>query len=195
MWIHVTSAIINHDPWYKHHQKHKVVWAKDGALECFLAAISNLPIIAEGGSKHKRGDSGQATATEEEGSHIIQCWPDLLPNEEQLIHRIVFWNAEDSIHIKEKKFQGFYTLFIFKCTGLCLALRHCPRWFFSSDRRPLASQRRWALNGPKNRGCGPAAVWSSVLCLGAGSWAPEWAHPRHLPRDPCTAPSHRDPSA
>lgn len=67
-----------------------MVWAKDGALECFLAAISNLPIIAEGGSKHKRGDSGQATATEEEGSHIIQCWPDLLPNEEQLIHRIVF---------------------------------------------------------------------------------------------------------
>lgn len=65
-----------------------MVWAKDGALECFLAVISNLPIVAEGGSKHKRSDSDQATATEE-GSHI-QRWPDLLPNEEQLIHRIVF---------------------------------------------------------------------------------------------------------
>lgn len=51
-----------------------------GALECFLAMISNLLISAEGGSKYNRGDSGQTIAAVEEGRHI-QHWPDLLPNE------------------------------------------------------------------------------------------------------------------
>lgn len=84
-----------------------MVWGKDGALECFLAVISNLLISAEGGSRYKRGDSGRAMpAAEEEGRHI-QHWPDLLPNEKQLIHCIVFGNAEDSIHIKEKCFKAF----------------------------------------------------------------------------------------
>lgn len=57
-----------------------MVWGNDGALECFLAMISNLLISAEGGSKYNRGDSGQTIAAVEEGRHI-QHWPDLLPNE------------------------------------------------------------------------------------------------------------------
>lgn len=117
-------------------------------------------------------------------SHI-QRWPDLLPNEQQLIHRIVFRNAEDSIHIKEKMFQGFYTLFIFKCTELCLAPCHCPQWFFSSDvslwLHKELQMRSWVGEPgdcPRNRGCRPAVVWSQALgketflcrALLSGSW-------------------------
>lgn len=144
-----------------------MVWGKDGALECFLAMISNLLISAEGGSKYKRGSSGQATALWRRDWPCIQPQPDLLPNEEQLIHCIVFQNAEDSIHIKEKMFQGFYTLFIFKCTELCLALCHCPWRIFSFWCGPLAFTKncRWgagrvSLEIPGNGGCRPAMVWS-----------------------------------
>ena len=73
----------------------------------FLAMISNLLIIRESRSKYKRAYSSRAIANAEETRHIHTS-PDLPCNEEQLIQLIVFPNAKDSIHIKEKNFQGFY---------------------------------------------------------------------------------------
>lgn len=120
---------------------------------------------------------------EEEGRHI-QHWPDLLPNEKQLIHCIVFRNAEDSIHIKEKMFQGFYTLCIFKCTELCLAGCHCPQRIFSLMwASAFTKSCRWgagrcALRLLELEDAGQlrsgARTPSCLLpfCLGAGIWVP-----------------------